>query len=56
MAEIENKKIVWKGKYLQIVRIWFRDKQGNLDVWEAIERIGTQKIAVIVAITKNNEQ
>ncbi len=54
MASIKDKKTVWRGKHLKAVEISFRNKEGDLDSWEAVERIKDQEIVSIVAITKDH--
>lgn len=49
--EILDKKIVWKGKFMSVVEITYRDAKGVVRAWEALERVGIGGIVVMVAIT-----
>lgn len=53
--EILSKEILWQGKFLRIVHISFEDKNGNIRKWEAVERINSNGIVVVIPITSKGE-
>jgi len=53
--EILSKKTVWKGKFMSAVEITYRDARGAVRTWEALERVSTGGIVVMVAVTPAGE-
>ncbi len=53
--KIINKEVLWQGRFLRIVLISFLDKDGNLRKWEAVERINSKGIVVVIPITPQEE-
>lgn len=49
--EIINKRTVWKGNFMSAVEITYRDARGVTRTWEALERVGTSGIVIMVAVT-----
>lgn len=49
--EILNKKTLWKGKFMSAVEITYRDARGIVRTWEALERVNTDGIVVMVGVT-----
>jgi ADP-ribose pyrophosphatase len=49
--EIISKRVVWQGKFMSAVEITYRDAQGVVRTWEALERLGIGGIVVMVAVT-----
>ena len=52
---IIHKEVLWQGRFLRIVLISFIDKDGNLRKWEAVERIHSKGIVIVIPITTNQE-
>lgn len=53
--KIVNKETLWEGKFLRIVHISFIDKDGKLRKWEAVERIKSKGIVIVIPITPEGE-
>lgn len=53
--KILNKEVLWQGRFLRIVLISFIDKDGNLRKWEAVERINSKGIVIVIPITPEGE-
>lgn len=53
--EIIAKKTVWKGRFMSAVLITYRDANGVVRSWEAVERVGIDGIVVMVAVTPENK-
>jgi len=49
--EILSKKTLWKGKFMSAVEITYRDVRGTVRTWEALERVNTSGIVVMVGVT-----
>jgi len=52
--EIIDKIVRWKGKFMSAVEIHYRDANGIVRNWEAIERVNIGGIVVMVAVTPAN--
>jgi len=53
--EILTKETKWEGKFIKIVLITYRGRDGREHQWEAVERIGAAGVVVIVPVTKDHE-
>ncbi len=53
--KIINKEVLWQGRFLRIVLISFVDKDGNIRKWEAVERINSKGIVIVIPITPEGE-
>jgi len=53
--QIINKETLWEGRFLRIVLVTFLDKEGKTRKWEAVERINSQGIVIVIPITVNKE-
>lgn len=53
--KILNKETLWQGKFLRIIHISFIDKDGNIRKWEAVERINSTGIVIVIPITPEGE-
>ncbi len=53
--QIINKETLWQGKFLRVVLISFIDKDGILRKWEAVERINTKGIVIVIPVTPEGE-
>jgi 8-oxo-dGTP pyrophosphatase MutT (NUDIX family) len=49
--EILDKIVRWKGSFMSVVEIRYRDAHGSERTWEAMERVGIGGIVVMVALT-----
>jgi 8-oxo-dGTP pyrophosphatase MutT (NUDIX family) len=49
--KIEDKKILWEGKYLRSFALTLNNSKGVTVSWEAIERVGCKGIACVIPIT-----
>ena len=49
--EILSKKTLWKGSFMSAVEITYRDVRGVVRTWEALERVNTSGIVVMVGVT-----
>ncbi len=52
--EIIDKIVRWKGRFMSMVEIHYRDAKGIVRTWEAIERVNIGGIVVMVAVTPAN--
>lgn len=55
MSKVIKRKIVWYGKYLKAVEIYWKDGKSVVHKWEAVERTIGQNIVSVVAVTEKNE-
>jgi ADP-ribose pyrophosphatase YjhB (NUDIX family) len=54
--EILKKEVAWEGKFVRVVKKYFKTKSGKEGLWEAVERKGLYKrIVIIFAVTKDKE-
>lgn len=53
--KILSKEVLWQGRFLRTVLISFLDKDGNIRKWEAVERINSKGIVVVIPITPEGE-
>jgi 8-oxo-dGTP pyrophosphatase MutT (NUDIX family) len=53
--EIVEKETVWEGKYLRGLNITYRDAEGTLRNWEAVERVHCEGIVAVVPVTDNGD-
>jgi len=53
--KVVNRKSLWKGKFIETVLITYKDRNGVLREWEAVDRINANGVAVIIPITEKNE-
>lgn len=53
--DITGKEILWRGSYIQSVRISYKDRLGVERQWEAIERIGCDGVVIVVPFTKDGK-
>ncbi|GLI53822.1 NUDIX hydrolase [Thermodesulfovibrio yellowstonii] len=53
--KILKKEVVWQGKYLRIVLLYYEDSQGNIRQWEAVERVNCNGIVIVIPVTKDKE-
>lgn len=49
--EVIDKQTLWEGKYLRCLSLTYRDYEGNLRKWEAVERVNCDAVVAIVPIT-----
>lgn len=55
MAKVVRKKTVWKGKNLEATEVYWKDQDGIVRKWEAVERTNGPNVVFIAAITEKNE-
>jgi len=55
MPKVKEKKIIWRGKFLQSVIITYKDLSGKKREWEATERINCKGVVAIVPFTEQGE-
>jgi len=53
--KIIKEKVVHKGKFLSRIDTEFEDRSGKIQTWESVSRHNSGEIAVIFAITKNDD-
>lgn len=53
--EIIRKETAWEGRFLRVVNVTYRDREGVVRQWEAVERVNCEGIVVIVPITDEQE-
>lgn len=51
--EINGKEILWRGRFIQSVRISYNDRHGVQRQWEAVERIGCDGVVIVVPFTND---
>ncbi|MBN2654917.1 MAG: NUDIX hydrolase [Nitrospirae bacterium] len=50
-----GKKVAWEGSFLRTVLLTYKDHNGLVRTWEAVERINTQGVVIVVPITAAGE-
>lgn len=50
-----EKQVLWKGKFIQAVKITYLDHNGQKRTWEAVQRVNCGGITIIVPVTKQKE-
>ena len=53
--KILKKEVVWQGRYLRVILLYYQDSNGSIRQWEAVERVNCKGIVVVIPITENNE-
>ena len=53
--KVIDRKLLWKGQFIETVSISYKDHNGILREWEAVNRLNTKGVVVIIPITENNE-
>lgn len=53
--EIVEKRTVWEGKFLRCLNVTYRNPEGIVRQWEAVERVNCDGIVAIVPITDSRE-
>ena len=53
--KVIDRKSLWKGKFIETVSISYKDHNGVLREWEAVNRLNTKGVVVIIPITENND-
>jgi ADP-ribose pyrophosphatase len=53
--KVIDRKSLWKGKFIETVSISYKDHNGILREWEAVNRLNTKGVVVIIPITEKNE-
>lgn len=53
--KILKKEVVWQGKYLRVVLLYYEDSWGNIRQWEAVERVNCNGIVIVIPVTKEKE-
>ncbi|MCE5313029.1 MAG: NUDIX hydrolase [Nitrospiraceae bacterium] len=52
---VTDKKIVWQGNYLRVVLLTYKDHNGVPRQWEAVERVNTNGVVIVVPVTADGE-
>jgi 8-oxo-dGTP pyrophosphatase MutT (NUDIX family) len=53
--KVLKKEVLWEGNFLRTLLISFLDKDGNIRKWEAVERINSKGIVIVIPITFQGE-
>ena len=53
--KVIDRKLLWKGKFIETVSISYKDHNKILREWEAVNRLNTKGVVVIIPITEKNE-
>jgi ADP-ribose pyrophosphatase len=53
--KIIEKKVLWEGKFIRAVELTYLDKGGKLHKWEAVERIHSDSVALIIPLTLSGD-
>lgn len=53
--EIEQRTVVWEGRFIRCVLLTYRDSSGQRRSWEAVERVNCDGIVVIIPVTTSGE-
>lgn len=52
---VTDKKIVWQGSYLRVVLLTYKDHTGVPRQWEAVERVNTNGVVIVVPVTSDGD-
>ena len=50
-----GKKILWEGQHIRAVSLTYQDRGGTERLWEAVERIHSESVVIIIPITASGE-
>ena len=53
--KVINHKSLWKGKFLEIISISYKDRKGVIREWEAVNRLNVEGVVIIIPITEKEE-
>jgi ADP-ribose pyrophosphatase len=53
--EIIDRKPLWSGKFIKTVLITYKDRKGVIRQWEAVGRVNSRGVVIIVPITSGGE-
>ncbi len=53
--KVVGEKVLWKGKFLEMKMVSYRDRSGTVREWEAVGRLNVNGIAVVISVTDRNE-
>jgi ADP-ribose pyrophosphatase len=53
--KVINRKSLWKGQFIETIAISYEDHKGVLREWEAVSRLNTKGVVVIIPITEEKE-
>jgi ADP-ribose pyrophosphatase len=53
--KVINRKSLWKGQFIETISISYKDHKGVLREWEAVSRLNTKGVVIIIPITKRKE-
>ncbi|MDX9714004.1 MAG: NUDIX hydrolase [Dissulfurispiraceae bacterium] len=50
-----SKETAWEGSFLRTVLLTYKDHNGHMRTWEAVERINTQGVVIVIPVTASGE-
>lgn len=53
--ETIDKETAWEGNFLRAVKLTYKDRQGCLRKWEAVERVNCNGIVAIIPVTADGD-
>lgn len=53
--KVINRKSLWKGQFIEAISISYKDHKGIIREWEAVSRIKTKGVVIIIPITEKKE-
>ncbi len=53
--KVIERKSMWKGKFIETVMISYEDRHGHVRKWEAVDRINSAGVVVVIPVTDGKE-
>lgn len=53
--KVVGKRSLWRGKFLEAFLISYKDREGNVRDWEAVGRVNSKEVVVVVPITPEKD-
>ena len=53
--QIIERKTVWEGTFIRMLLLQFRDDKGNVQRWEAVERVNCNGVVAVIPVTREGE-
>ena len=50
-----GKKVLWEGRHIRAVSLAYQDREGVERLWEAVERVNSKSVVIIIPVTVSGE-
>ncbi len=50
-----GKKVLWEGRHIRAVSLAYQDRKGVERLWEAVERVNSKSVVIIIPVTASGE-